>query len=71
MLLARMGFKYFTLIDYKSITKLNIVKHLYANINNIGQMKTKALKSYIHRIDKTIQIKTISQEILPKLIFVS
>ncbi|MGP1506367.1 MAG: ThiF family adenylyltransferase, partial [Campylobacter sp.] len=36
MLLARMGFKYFTLIDYKSITKLNIVKHLYANINNIG-----------------------------------
>ena len=66
ILLARMGFKYFTLIDYKSITKSNIVKHFYANSHNIGQLKTEALKSYIYRIDKTIQIKTINQEILPQ-----
>lgn len=66
ILLARMGFRHLTLIDYKVLTKSNIVKHLYANTHNIGQLKTEALKSYIHKIDKTIQIKTINKEILPQ-----
>lgn len=66
ILLTRMGFRNFTLIDYKRLEKSHIIKHLYANSQNIGQYKTAALKNYLYKINNQICIKTINKKILPK-----
>ena len=65
ILLARAGVKKFTLIDYKKISESSISRHLYANIKNIGEYKTKALSEYIKRIDESILVQTTDMMFLP------
>ena len=66
ILLARMGFRNFTLIDYKRLEHSHMIKHLYANCQNIGQYKTDALKNYLHRINSEMCIRAINEKILPR-----
>ena len=65
ILLARAGVKNFVFIDYKKLSNSDIVRHIYCNVNNIGQLKIEALKEYILKIDKTININCINKKLIP------
>ena len=65
ILLARAGIKNFVFIDYKKLSKSDIVRHLYCNGNNIEKLKTEALKEYILKVDKTINITCINKKLTP------
>jgi molybdopterin/thiamine biosynthesis adenylyltransferase len=65
ILLARAGIKKFIFVDYKKLGKNNIEKHLYCNSKNIDKYKTEALKEYIQKIDKSIDIKCINNKLMP------
>jgi molybdopterin/thiamine biosynthesis adenylyltransferase len=65
ILLARAGVKNFVFVDYKKLVKSNIVRHLYCSSINIDKPKTEALKEYIQKIDKTINITCINEKLIP------
>ena len=66
ILLARAGIKNFVLIDYKKLSKSDMVRHLYCKTNNIGKLKTEALKEYILKIDKRVNIACINKKLIPR-----
>ena len=56
---------FFIFIDYKKLSKSDIVRHLYCNTKNIGKFKTEALKEYVLKIDNTINIECINKKLIP------
>jgi len=65
ILLSRAGIKNFLLIDYKKTRKSDIVRHLYVNNKNLGIYKTDALKEYIQKINKKINVLCINKKLIP------
>lgn len=66
ILLARMGVKNFVFVDYKTLDNSHLIKHLYCNKNNISQMKTRALKDYLLKIDSNLRIDVFNSKIVPQ-----
>lgn len=58
--LARSGIGEFTLIDFDKVSPSNINRQLYADINTIGEEKTKIAKQRILNINKNAKIHLIS-----------
>ena len=58
--LVRSGIGEFTLIDFDKVSSSNINRQLYADINTIGEEKTKIAKQRILNINKNAKIHLIS-----------
>lgn len=64
-ILVRSGVSNIILVDYKTIEKNNIDKHLFARQSDIGLFKTDVLSKYLKRINSKVSIVTYNEKILP------
>lgn len=64
-ILVRSGVESLTLVDYKKITRGNIDLHLYANTEDIDQLKVDVLAVYLNKINSKVKILKHNQKLLP------
>ncbi|MBN3050298.1 ThiF family adenylyltransferase [Pectobacterium brasiliense] len=64
-ILVRAGINNVTLIDYKSISASNAVRHCYYSDDYIGKPKVEVLSEFLTNINKNIKIHTIFEKLVP------
>ncbi|EKO3769864.1 ThiF family adenylyltransferase [Vibrio metschnikovii] len=65
--LVRAGVINITLIDYKTIDRSSLVRHVYANEHNIGSDKIVALSEHLKKINSKANITEIKTKITPNI----
>lgn len=63
--LVRAGIKHITLIDYKTLDKSHIGRHIYSSKENLYESKVDAFKKYLLKIDSSAKVSSIQSKILP------
>nr|WP_244952080.1 ThiF family adenylyltransferase [Shewanella insulae] len=63
--LVRAGVLNITLVDHKHINESNLVRHIYANKNNINTYKVDALSEHLKKINVKANITEIKSKITP------
>ncbi|MCL6361824.1 HesA/MoeB/ThiF family protein [Pectobacterium polaris] len=64
-ILVRAGINNVTLIDYKSMSASNAVRHCYYSDDYIGKPKVEALSEFLTNINKNIKIHTNFEKFVP------
>ena len=59
--LARTGVEKLTLVDFDDICVSNTNRQIHATENNVGRMKTQALKERVESINKNCQVNLIEE----------